>query len=532
MTESVDILIKADDKASQGFKDAATNIDKSAKRVEQILGSLEDPAEKYNKQLRELAHLQAEGAITAEQFAIAEAKLKQKVEANAATMKDMGGQAKKTGDFVRTLASLTGNSEIAGLAGQIGDIADKAGKFSEVSKAGGAGAMAFKLGLVGLVATIGAGIGKAIGDVVFQTAKWERAMQSAKDEAKLLDDQLKRTQANMFSMRKEDIELIRDPDQKRAAHKQLLDELNRDIQALSGNVTKGKREVEEWADAWQVTGERKALAAMAEEQLATDQERLASLKAQRDEIVKITSVRADENAAIRAANEAKDKSESYLDTLRQEVQYLQATREEQIKIDALRNTTQEDRGEAEQLLRARDAIIAQKEAMEEKIRTQQRAQEEAIKAAERAEQEAEKELQRVEDIVAAEQERLALQRIELEQGKEAAKARELENRGVDASTAKALAAEEAAIELLKQKKAESEKPAEEKKVAEVANLQASQSRLLTRGQRSNPAEETNKILQQSLKHAEQLAKFNEQQLQAQQQIAANTANTLTVRPTS
>ena len=226
--------------------------------------------------------------------------------------------------------------------------------------------------------------------------------------------------------------------------------------------------------------------------------------------MQIVGARAQENAAIKEANAAKDKSESYLETLRQEVEYMKATREEQIKIDALRNTTDEDRGEAERLLKERDAIKAKQDAERDAAAEQKKMQEDAIRATEKAAEDAERarqkaqedrekeaeqiaenarrEVQRVEDIIAAERERLELQKIEKEQGKEAATAKQFVNQGVDEATAKQFAAEQAAFDKAKQDEADAaaklkgEKTADKKTDAGPApTLAAMESRMLTRG---------------------------------------------------
>jgi hypothetical protein len=480
MSESIEILISADDQASKKMVDASINIEQSSKRVESILGSLKSPAEKYGEQLEELSRLQNEGAISADQFAAAQEKINQKIQGGGNAFKEVGGKAKSATEFVGVLASLTGNSEIAGFAGQIAGMTDKVGQFSEVSKEGGAGAFAFKLGLVSLVGTIAVGVGKAIGDAIFQTKKFERAMEAAKEKSKELNDAMASMRQQEFSNRKEDIELIRDPEDKQAAQKQLLDELNRDISAVTANVNKSQREVEEWADAWPlITGERKAASAMATEELANDKARLAALKAQRDEMIQITSVRAAENEAIRQANEAKDKSESYLENLRLEVEYLRATKEEQIELDAARNTTIEDRGEAQRLLEERDAILAKAEAEKELERTQQQARDAETRAAEQAKQRAKQQIQKIEDLKKSEMERLELQRIEIEQGKEAAKVKELMNQGLDEESARKIAAEEAAIEKLKE--TQTKQLSTNSSGGGDSKLQAFESRLLTRG---------------------------------------------------
>jgi hypothetical protein len=588
MSEAVEILIKADDQASQKFATTAENMDKSLKRVNQILSGLEEPADKYAKQLEELNQLHRDGALSAEQFAAAQDKISAKMNNTGAAMKDVGGNAKKTTELVGTLAQLTGNTELGNFASQLAGATEKISSFGEVSKAGKAGALAFKLGLVALAATIGSAIGKAIGDVIFETKKFTRELERAKEASKELEDRLQKTRSVMMENAKEDIELIRDPDKKRAEYKALLDTLNKDIDAVSKNVTVSQKAVDDWADAWQITGNRKEYAIQAQEQLENDKARLAALRDERDELQKITSERARQIEEVEKANEAKDKSEAYIATLKQEVEYLAATKEEQLLLDAARNTTIEDRGEAERLLKERDAILAKTEAQKELEEAQKRAEEERAKAAEKAIQDAQRERDRIEGIVRTENERLALRALELEQGKEAAKVQALIAQGVEEAAAKQLAATESALqakedkakaeeqnaqeaakekqritdlvkaeqERLALKKIENEQGKEAAKVQALINqgvdeatakklaaaesalekdkgpmekpketgpLMASESRLLTSGRNSDPMDKTNKILEQTQKHTQELAKFNAQQLELQQKIAENTA---------
>jgi hypothetical protein len=525
MSEAVEILIKADDQASQKFAESSTNMVQSMKRAEQIMSQLQEPADRYAKQLAEIEALHKSGALTADQFAAAQASLTEKMISADKSIKEVGEKAKVTTEFIGTLASLAGGSEFASFASQIAGATEKVSQFSEVANAGGAGALTFKLGLIGLAATIGGTIGKALGDFIFQTKKLEREMQRAKEAAAEFDERLQRTRANMFSGQKEDIELIRDPEKKKAAYESLLGKLDKDLATVSMNVKESEKAVERWAEAWQITGERKASAIEAQEQLKADRERLSVLRDERQEIQMMISTKEQERAAIAAANEAKDASEKYLATLREEVQLLKASKEEQLQIEAAKNTTAEDRGEAEQLLRERDAIHAKMEAEKELEEERKRIRDEEQKAAELALQQAEQEKQRLDDLVKSEAERLELRRIELERGKEAAKVQSLINQGVDEATAKAIAAEEASLDLLQQKKQEEQdgKKVEPDKKSETGPLQASESRLLTRGEGNGPMDK----LKQSFDGVKsEIAKQNAlqaQSLDAQRKIAENTA---------
>lgn len=489
MSEAVEILIKADDQASAKIAQAAKNTEAAMAR-------------------------------------------------NVKAFREVGAQAKASTEFVGTLANMLGGSELAGIAGQIAGTTEKVGQFAEIQKQGTAGAAAFKIGLIGLAATIGASLGKVLGDIVWQTARFNEELEGVKTEATALDARLKQLAANEFFNRKQDIELIQDPEGKRTAYMQLLGDLNRDIATASAQAKKSQKEVEDWANAWKITGDRTEYAAQAEEQARIDRERLADLQRQRDEVAKLAGGRQQELDAIRKSNEEKARSGAFVDSLRQELEYMKATREEQIKIDALRNATGDDRGEAERLLRERDAIIAKAEAEKEAAAMRQKAEEDAKRAAEQAAAEKQRERERVVGIVEAEKERLQLQKIALQQGEEAAKVQELINKGVPEAVAKGIAAEEAAIERLKAQKAEEEKAKQEsgniKGPSPLQSLQASESRLLTRGPGNRQIElmeQTLQVLAKMEQASQQMASVSADSKGALEKIRDNTQGGVALVPT-
>jgi len=61
------------------------------------------------------------------------------------------------------------------------------------------------------------------------------------------------------------------------------------------------------------------------------------------------------------------------------------------------------------------------------------------------------------------------------------------------------------------------------KPKETGALVASESRLLTSGRNSDPMDKTNKILDQTQKHTQEIAKLHAKNLELQQKIAENTA---------
>lgn len=423
MSNSVDILIKADDQASKALQNVGQTLDASVGKFQQA-----------------------------------------------------GKKAKAATEIIGAFANVTGSTELAGLAGGLASVTEKMQGFAEQAKNGGTSSFAFKAGLAGLVGTIAFGLGKALSDIIWKTASFEKSMELANKQAASLDKAVGELQSRLIANQKEDIELIQDPEEKQAAYQALIADLNKNIEGVSKNVEHSRKEVLKWAESWKITGNQKAFAADADKQLEQDLARLEALKRERDEIVRNTSERTKNIEAIKAANAAKERSRAFVDDLRREVQYLQASRAEQIAMDAAKNATAQDQGEVQRLMAERDAILAKKEAEKQAEQERKQAADEKQRERERVKQEREREKQAIEDLKKSEREKLDLQRIELEQGKEAARIKELMNKGVDEKTAKEFAAEEARLEKLKEEKSKklTGAPAPQK-------LTATETRLLTRG---------------------------------------------------
>lgn len=384
MSESVQILISADDQASKEMAQAALNIEQSTRKVEAVLKSLETPTDKYNKELAELTKLQQSGALSSADFGRAQAALEAKLKGTGNAFKEMGGRAKATTEFVGILANLTGSSQIGQYAGQLAQITEKAGAFSEVAKGGGAGALAFKGGLVALVATLSVSVGQALGDAIFKTSKLKREIEAATQASADFNNELGKAGRKSFELERRDIELIKDPEAKKKAYADLLSTLEREVEGVTGQVEGSKRKVEEWQDSWKITGNQKLFFEMSKTELENDKARLAMFKEQRDAIRDLTSERTLAAEAARKENAENEKSKDYIETLRQEVAYMKASREEQIAMDAAKNTTGGDTAEAEKLLAERDAILAKKEVEAKLEEEKQRAVEEEEKRKEKA----------------------------------------------------------------------------------------------------------------------------------------------------
>jgi len=131
------------------------------------------------------------------------AALTKNIENNVKNIKDTGSKAKASTEFFGQIANVTGNSQLGGYASQLAGLTEKIGQFSEVSKAGGVGALAFQAGLVGAAGVISFGIGKAIGDVVFETKRWTDELEAAKKKMGEIDQQMLTIHQKQLKQRRE-----------------------------------------------------------------------------------------------------------------------------------------------------------------------------------------------------------------------------------------------------------------------------------------------------------------------------------------
>lgn len=397
------------------------------------------------------------------------------VENRIKNIKDVGGKAKASTEFIGTLAGALGGSEIAGFASQLGGLTEKVSAFSEVQKAGGAGAFAFKAGLVAAAGAIAFQVGNALGNVIFQTEKWSNALKTATEDAKRLSAEAGKIRSEKFIDARADIELIRDPEKKQAEYKKLLDDLKTNIVGVEGQVKGSKKAVDEWAAAWQITGNRKGFAEQAKLQLEQDKERLKQLQEQQKEIQRLIGIEA-EREEIRKRNASLDADQSYLESLDKQIASLQAVKADEEGIAALREQARQSTSglDAEATAQA-EAKLKQIQLLQQEIELEKKAREEKKAALKEIADLEFNSVMAAEKAFIAERDRLAEQKVLLEQGAEAAHAMRLAKQGIAEEDAKSFAAQQAELDSQKQVQ-------EKMKARESAQpLQAVSSRFLTRG---------------------------------------------------
>lgn len=457
------------------------------------------------------------------------------VENNIKAIKTSGEQAKKSTEFFGVIANSLGGSELGAYASQLAGITEKTSQFAEVQKLGGAGALAFKAGLVGVVGVLAFQVGQAIGNVIFQTEKWEKELAKATEQADKLNAAMLELKGFNFGRDKEEISLIRDPAKQEQALVALKSKLEQDIKDKrkslddlqkrdkntfdedvlgfeyenSADVQKAiadgeklielygkqveelRRNTDETAKRIQKQKEQNALAEKeksASEALVAEinllkgkgtylSENVRLLTAERD----LIKEKQEQDKQAKQEVEQKNKaSTEYVKQLREEVELLRASKSERAAIEAGQKTTNPAQAAAAA------ALIKERDMLKEK-------QDAAKKAAADKETEA----KRIADLKKAELDKLEEERVLLTRGKEAAHALKLEKQGLAKADAERIAAEQSKLDKVSQAVKNSNAPTQIN--------QAFEARLLTRGSGGgDPAQVTANNTAQLLKE-QQLA---------------------------
>lgn len=521
-SEAVEVIISADDQASQKFAQVAANAEQSIKKI-----------------------------------------------------KDTSKATKSTAEFAGVLGNLLGGSELGQIASQIGQISEKTSQFSEVSAKGGMGALAFKAGLVAMAGALAYQVGSAIGNAIFQIDEFNKKQEQAARKSQEFADKARQSQQRLFSERMQDIELIRDPEQKAQQYTELTQTLSKEIAGVEDSIKTLEAKHKHYAS-WSTyfaeeqggmfsnqASERAANRKQIEAEIEERRKTLQMLNDERQSVADVSSERAKDIEAIKKRNAELDKEDSYIAGLEKQLELLKAKNESQEEFNAAtaaqNAVTDEGRKKAEALLagieeqnriaeekrnaeaeakKARDNDIRQQEAMEALYWRELDAlvirREEFEKGAEAAKKEqlirqgmdtalaaeiaakeaalnaeikaADEKKQREEQLATLREKTLAdleQQKILIEQGEEAARSFALQQEGFAKEEADRIAAQEKGL-----KDKEKEKELQKKLKQEPGPLTAVESRLLTRGPQVNPLIE---IANKQLSEQQRIAKAIETQ---------------------
>ena len=419
-SEAVEVIISADDQASQKFAQVAANAEQSVKKI-----------------------------------------------------KDTTKATKSTAEFAGVLGNLLGGSELGQIASQIGQISEKTSQFSEVSTKGGMGALAFKAGLVAMAGALSYQVGSAIGNAIFGIDELNKKQEEAARKSQELADKALQSNQRVFSEQMQDIELIRDPERKQAAYEQLTNSLTSGLGSVEQSMASLQKEIK-GLSTWQgwlndarsdeleylgnLESERAADLKQKQEELEKEKAKHALLMQQRQAIAELTNERAKDIEEIKKRNSELDKEDSYIAGLEKQLALLEARNKSQEEFNAATAAqnaiTDEGRAKAEALLAS---IEKQNQLAEEKRN--------ADADAKKAKEDEIRQQQALDDLFDRELDALEIRREAFENGAEAAKKMALIYEGLSPEIAGRIAAEEAALDA--EIKAADEKKQREEALSEL-----------------------------------------------------------------
>jgi hypothetical protein len=399
----------------------------------------------------------------------------QAIDQNIKSVKETGAKAKASTEFIGVLAGQLGGGEIASYAGQLAGVTEKLGQFAEMQKLGGAGALTFKAGLVSLVATLAFNVGQSIGNAIFQTDKWNRMLAQSRARIEELRNAGKEIKDLRFAENMEDLSLIKNPEEQSAAARAMFDDISNNLKTVEVRYARSVSQLDKMKAGFdavgRVTGERGRNIQSKEDEIAADVELINQMREQKNAIAKIHGVRALEINAIKAKQQAEDEAEA-------KRKQISANSLSQIK--ALRAQYDEltmGTLEAKKAQLLAEGASAQDAQIIVNLQKMVDLEKEKAEAKKKADEEEKARVQKLDDLRKSELERLQEQKIAIEQGEQAAHAFRLQQQGLDKGTAEAIAAAQAAMDKSKEKK-------EVKPIEQTSNA-AFESRLLSRGPRED-----------------------------------------------
>lgn len=321
MSDAVEVLLSVDDQASDAVQKAAskvTNVERDANKAKPSVISLEKAG-------------------------------------------------RTAGDAIGRIGDTLDVPELNRASGAIGAIAEQlqnAKEASEGMKLGFVGT----LGVAGGVFTAAMGIGKAIGDAVFETSRWEERLKSALAISSQLNARQGRMQQQGFADQLARLDASGAPD---SAYLEMIKQIKREAEGVSRNLNSELAKLDQFSGIWASTfGQYETQLIQANVEAL--QAQLEQLKEQENQIERLLTVERE----ITKERERKSRAESedkFIKQLQEELELMTASAEEQDRIIAARNAaTVEGQAAIELLLRAkRNAQLDIEKAVEKSEKVKQ-----------------------------------------------------------------------------------------------------------------------------------------------------------------
>lgn len=253
------------------------------------------------------------------------------------SVKDLGSKSKASTELVGSLAGQLGDSGLSGSAGGVAQLVERVSALSGELEGGGKAAMAMKAGMVAAAAVGGFQLGKALGDIVFQTERWREAQQLAFEEAIAGNAKLQATQDKRFNRELEFIELMDDEASRKNAIQEKLEAASKEAAGTRKQIAKLQEGIEKLGGVSFDLGISETVNSARIEteknNLELAQQNLATIQKQLDTLNEMNSPAAENLRIAKEEAAAKAKSLSYMESLQGQLKRAQATGDERLKVE-------------------------------------------------------------------------------------------------------------------------------------------------------------------------------------------------------
>ena len=209
-------------------------------------------------------------------------------------------------------------------------------------------------------------LGKGIGDLIFQTQKYNDQVDQGIRQSNELASRLANLAQQQRQERAQEIELIRDPEKKAQAQKEYLDSLNRELAGTQSQMRAAQKELERHTNQWTIwRGERAASMKMAANEVEQARQRARAIEEERDAIVRRNRIEAEQGPII-ALNKKRDAHDQTVDAIKRQIIQLRIGNDEYQKQVELSNATTAAQREFVISLQKRREILQKAEADRQK----------------------------------------------------------------------------------------------------------------------------------------------------------------------
>ena len=352
-------------------------------------------------------------------------------------VKETGQKAKGSIEFVGVLAGQLGGGQLQTAAQGVAAITEKVGQFSEVMKAGGKGAAFFQAGIAALVGVMSFSLGKSIGEAIFGVKDLAAELENAATDYEQTLGRMKSASDQKFEARFEVIQFGETFETQQIAARKLFDEVKKaqdDATASAAYYAAEAEKILATANPYlgklgEISDEEKDRAKQLQAQADQHREMLPILEQQ---LQKISAQYGPRARALEQAKKQKAIDENSLQSLKQlGYQFDELTKgKERARASELRDQGVSE-SDAKAILMMEGLIAKEKQLQAQKEKTRQA---EISK------------LDQMQSLAKGELDKLKEQKIALEQGEQAAHAFRLQQQGLDKDTSEAIAAAQAAMD--------------------------------------------------------------------------------------